>query len=145
MPPPARPLRWSSLLAPPVRGLLHVHRDEGGNFGIFLLLIIWALLLLIAMVWNTAEASTRRAHIQNASDTSAHAFATWMIRVTNQEAATNMAMSENASAENLLRSVQPTTDQIAARSPPRKKTSSTGPLRQHAGPRRKQRARPRIL
>jgi hypothetical protein len=107
--------RCSNLARLPLGFLQRLHRDDAGNLGILLLLTVWALVLLIALVWNTGEISSRRSHIQNASDTSAHSLATWMARATNQESATNMAIGENASANILLISVQPAIDQIAAR------------------------------
>jgi hypothetical protein len=94
---------------------LRVHRDEGGSFGILLLFVIWALVLLIALIWNTQELSSRRLHVQNSADSAALALSKWMSRVTNQESATNMVIAQNASAEILLRSVQPTADSIAQR------------------------------
>ena len=92
---------------------LRIHRDEQGNLGVLLLMTILALVLLIAMVWNTAEATTRRAYVQNAADATAHASATWMTRTTNLVSATNMLLGENASSEVILRSVQPTIDDVA--------------------------------
>lgn len=91
------------------------HRDERGNMGVLMLLTVWALLLLVAMIWNTAEATTRRAHVQNAADATAHSAATWMARTTNLCSATNMMICENASAEIMLRAVQPTIDGVAGR------------------------------
>ena len=92
-----------------------LHVDDRGNLGVLLLMTVWALVVLIAMVWNTGEYSTRRRHVQTAADSVAHAGNLWVSRTTNLTAATNMVMSENGSAEVILRSVVPTRDAIQSR------------------------------
>ncbi|QOV88400.1 pilus assembly protein TadG-related protein [Humisphaera borealis] len=91
------------------------HVDDRGNLGILLLMTIWALVLLIAMVWNTGELATRRRHVQAAADSAAHASNQWVSRTTNLTASSNLVMSQNASAEVMLRSVTPTRNDIQKR------------------------------
>src|SRR6478735_3076715 len=92
----ARPPWWRRL-----------HADDRGNLGV-LLLTIWALVALIAMVWNTGEYATRRRHVQGAADSAAHSANVWVSRTTNLTAASNLTLSQNGSAEIILRSVEPT-------------------------------------
>src|ERR1700722_10244999 len=92
------------------RHLLHrLHTDDRGNLGVLLLLTVWALVALIGLVWNSGEYATRKRQVQAAADSAAHAGNMWVSRTTNATAATNLVMSENGSAEVILRSVAPTT------------------------------------
>lgn len=42
------------------KAILQLHRNQQGNIGILLLLIILCLVGLIGVVWNTSELATRR-------------------------------------------------------------------------------------
>ena len=108
--PTASPRRgmWRSLVS-------RLHRDDRGNLGILLLMTVWTFVVLLAMVWNTGEFATRRRHVQNAADAAVHAGNLWVSRTSNLTASTNMVLSENGSAEVILRSVQPTIDAIQSR------------------------------
>src|SRR5438552_813501 len=77
--------------------LLTLHRDDRGNIGILLLLTIWALVAILAFVWNTGEVAARKQNLQTAADTSAHSTATWISRSINLVTAQNMIISEDAS------------------------------------------------
>lgn len=91
------------------------HADDRGNLGILLLLVLWALVALIGLVWNTGEYATRRRAVQTAADSAAHTANLWTGRTTNLTAATNMVMAQNGSAEVILRSVTPTAEAIQKR------------------------------
>ncbi len=108
-------MRETVMLRLPFRLILRLHRDDRGNLGILLLLTIWALIGLIGMVWNTSEYATRRQHVQNAVDTSAHSAVEWTSRTTNLLAASNVLMGENASAEIILRAIPPTISGLRSR------------------------------
>src|SRR5436305_7505072 len=95
--------------------LARLHADDRGNLGILLLLVLWALVALIGLVWNTGEYATRRRVVQTAADSAAHAGNLWTGRTTNLTAATNMVMAQNGSAEVILRSVTPTAQAIQNR------------------------------
>lgn len=101
----------------PLRCWLHrrLHADDRGNLGVLLLLTIWALVVLLAMVWNSGEYATRRRHVQLAADSAAHAGNLWVARTTNLTASSNLVMSQNASAEVILRSIVPTRIAIQGR------------------------------
>jgi len=92
-----------------------LHADERGNLGVLLLLTIWALVALIAMVWNTGEFATRRRHVQSAADAAAHASSLWVARTTNLTASSNLVICQNGSAEVLLRSITPTATDLQTR------------------------------
>lgn len=81
------------------------HRDTRGALGILLLLIVWALVLLIGLVWNSGEMATRRRQVQTGADAAAHASATWLARGLNGITALNMAICQDASAETIWRAV----------------------------------------
>lgn len=109
----------SSVFAAP-RGLVaswfgRLHRNERGNLGVLMLFVIWALLAMIAMVWNTGEYATRKAAMQTAVDASAHAAVTHPTRALNILSATNLLICENASAEIFYRSVVDTKNGIQNR------------------------------
>ena len=93
-------------------GARAVHRDERGAIGFLVLFIMFALLGLMAMVWNTGDLATKRQQIQNAADADAHAAEIWTARTANLLSATNMLICENGSAEAIYRSVQPTATSI---------------------------------
>lgn len=97
------------------RLLSPLHADERGNLGVLMLLTIWALALLIALVWNTGELATRRRHVQVAADSTAHATQVWVSRTTNLTTSSNLVMSQNASAEVILRSITPTRNDVQRR------------------------------
>jgi len=83
-------------------------RDRGGNVGVLLLMTIFALVALLALVWNTGEVGTRRQKLQTAADTSAHAAASWMSRSANVMAAQNMVICQDGSMEVIWRAITPT-------------------------------------
>lgn len=89
--------------------------DDRGNLGILMLLTIWALALLVAMVWNTGEFATRRRHVQAAADSAAHSASLWTSRTTNLTTSSNLVMGQNGSAEVILRSITPTRTDIQKR------------------------------
>jgi hypothetical protein len=96
--------------------LLHrLHTDDRGNLGVLLLLTVWALVALLGLVWNSGEYATRKRQVQAAADSAAQAGNMWVSRTTNSTTATNLVMSENGSAEVILRSVAPTTQAIQTR------------------------------
>lgn len=84
-----------------------LHADCRGNIAILFLLIVFCLMSLIGLVWNTSEMATRHQALQTAADTSAHAAATWISRCTNLVAAQNMVICQNSSAEVMWRSIPP--------------------------------------
>jgi len=103
-----------------LRGLLRgvmarIHRDDRGAISVLVLLMIWCLVALIAMIWNTAEQATRRQQLQTAADSMAHAGATIMARALNETAAQNMIICQDASAEVIYSAITPTKDAINAR------------------------------
>jgi len=85
--------------------LQRLHRDDRGPLGVLLVLIMFALVGLLAMLWNTAEFGTRRQVIQNAADSTAHSSAMWMARTLNGVAAQNMVVCQDAAAETIWRAV----------------------------------------
>ncbi len=85
--------------------LLQLHHDDRGNIGVLLLMVMWALLGLMAMVWNTGDLASRRQNIQTAADSSAHAGALWPARTLNAMSASNMVITENASANSVYNAV----------------------------------------
>ena len=104
-----------SALGFPFAWFRRLHGDERGNLGVLLLMTVWALVSVIGMVWNTGEYATRRRYVQNAADSAAHAGNLWVSRTTNLTASSNMVISENGSAEVILRAVPPTSQSIQGR------------------------------
>jgi hypothetical protein len=92
--------------------LLRKLRSERGAIGILLLFCIWAVVLLLAMIFNTAEVATRKQQAQTAADAVAQGSATWLARTTNQANATNMLICENGSAEVIWRAVPDTSTSL---------------------------------
>jgi hypothetical protein len=92
-----------------------LHADTRGNIAILFLLILFCLLGVLGLVWNTAELATRRQALQTAADTSAHAAATWVSRCTNLVAAQNMMICQDASAEIIWRAIIPTDQRVRQR------------------------------
>jgi hypothetical protein len=82
-----------------------MHEDRRGAISVLVLLTLWVLVAAVAMLWNTAEYSARRQHVQAAADSAAHAGATWMARAVNAEAAQNMIIAQDAAAEVIWRAV----------------------------------------
>src|SRR3982751_4348962 len=107
--------RLHNLIAQFARWPARLHADDRGNPATLLLLVLWALVALIGLVWNTGEYATRRRVVQTAADSAAHAANLWTGRTTNLTAATNMVMAQNGSAEVILRSVSPTAQSIQKR------------------------------
>src|ERR1700691_4813730 len=98
------------------RRLLHrLHTDDRGNLGVLLLMTVWALVGLLGLVWNSGEYATRKRQVQAAADSAAQAGDLWVSRTTNATASTTLLMSENGSAEVILRSVTPTAQAIQSR------------------------------
>ncbi len=85
--------------------LRRLHRNDRGNMGTLLLLTIFALVGILALIWNTSDLGTRRQNMQSAADSTAHASAMAMSRTLNAVAAQNMIMSQDASAETIWRAV----------------------------------------
>jgi hypothetical protein len=98
-----------------IRCLLQLHRDDRGNMGVLLLLTIWSIVALLGLLWNSAEADTRRTNMQTAADSAAQAAETWVARTNNVITATNMVMCQNGSAEALLNSLTPTENSVGSR------------------------------
>ncbi len=92
-----------------------LHHDTRGAISVLTLLMIWCLVALMGMVWNTAEESTRRAQVQTAADSAAHASAIWMARAVNTIDAQNMVICQDASTEAIWRAVPPTDQGIKNR------------------------------
>jgi hypothetical protein len=90
---------------PAKQWLTRLHRNDRGNMGTLLLLTIFALVGILALVWNSADIGTRRENVQTAADSTAHSSAVWMSRTLNAVAAQNMVMSQDASAETIWRAV----------------------------------------
>lgn len=97
------------------RTILRFHRDDRGNLGVLLLLTIMALVALIGMVWNTGEYAAKRRNAQTAADSLAHAGNLWTGRTSNLTASTNLVISQNGSAEVILRSIEPTRRDLQTR------------------------------
>ncbi len=85
--------------------LRRMHEDRRGAISVLVLLTLWVLVAAVAMLWNTAEYSARRQHVQTAADSAAQASATWMARAVNAEAAQNMIIAQDAAAEAVWRAV----------------------------------------
>lgn len=94
-----------------IRGL---HRNNRGAMAVLVLLTIWGLVVMLAMLWNTAEYGMRRQHVQNAADSAAQASATWLARSLNAVAAQNMVIGQDASAEVIWTAVPPTDKKVRA-------------------------------
>lgn len=94
--------------------LKKLHNDRGA-LGILMLFCLWGLILLLALIFNTTEVTNRRQQTQTAADAAAQSAALWMARTTNQAAATNMMICQNASAEVVWRSVAATSTDIRNR------------------------------
>jgi hypothetical protein len=95
--------------------LLAFHRDTRGAIAILVLLMIWCLVGIIGLVWNTIEESRQRAAVQTAADSAAHAAAAWMARTGNAINAQNMVICQDASAEAVWRGITPTNQALTAR------------------------------
>ena len=91
-----------------IRLVRQFHDDRRGAIGVLVLLTLWVLVATLGMLWNTAEYAMRRQHVQAAADSAAHAGATWMARTINAEAAQNMIIAQDGSAEVICRAVPPT-------------------------------------
>src|SRR6476620_10881692 len=92
-----------------------MHRDDRGAISVLVLLMIWCLVALIAMIWNTAEVVTRKQQLQTAADSMAHAGATIMARAVNETAAQNLVICQDASIEVIYNAITPTKTAIRAR------------------------------
>ncbi len=99
----------------PTKLLRRCHRDDRGALSVLILLTIFTLVGLIAMVWNTAEYSVRRRHVQAAVDAAAQSAAVWTSRTTNLVAASNQVIVENASAEVIWRATDGTVNAVGNR------------------------------
>ncbi len=95
-----------------IRLVRQFHDDRRGAISVLVLLTLWVLVATLGMLWNTAEYAMRRQHVQAAADSAAHAGATWMARTINAEAAQNMIIAQDASAEVIWRAVPPTDSRI---------------------------------
>jgi len=92
----------------PGKLILRFHGETRGAISVLVLLMVWCLVALVGLVWNTTEESQRRAQVQTAADSAAHAAATWMSRAVNTINAQNMVISQDATTEIIWRAVPPT-------------------------------------
>jgi len=83
------------------RGLLAFQRNQRGQIGFLMLLVLLWLWLLVAVVWNTGTQASTKVQTQNAADTAAYAAALQMSRGLNYIAATNELILRQASARTL--------------------------------------------
>ncbi len=90
------------------RRLLALHHDTRGAISVLVLLMIWCLVAILGLAWNTTEESVARAKIQSAADAAAHGAATWMARAINTIDAQNMIICQDASEEVIWLAVPPT-------------------------------------
>ena len=100
--------RVSDSLKAVLRTVRTLHRDERGAISVLVLLMIWCLVAILGLVWNTTEESVRRERMQTAADAAAHAAETWVSRTLNAVDAQNMVISQDASEEVIWRAVPPT-------------------------------------
>ena len=91
-----------------------LHLNQGGAIGILMLFCMWAVVLIIAVIFNTIQLAAARQETQTAADTIAQASANWIARTANQATATNMLICENASAGVIASAVPPTSHQLHA-------------------------------
>ncbi len=90
------------------RWIRQLHADNEGAIGVLVLLTVWCFVGLIALLWNTAEYSVQRQHVQNAVDAMSYSSSMWMVRTLNQITAQNMLISQDASADIIFRAAKDT-------------------------------------
>jgi hypothetical protein len=92
-----------------------LHWDDRGAISVLVLLMMWCLVALLAMIWNTAEEATRKQQLQTAADSFAQTGATIMARALNETAAQNMVICQDASTEVIYDAITPTKLAIRSR------------------------------
>ena len=88
-------------------------RSEGGNVGIVVALVIFLVMGMLTMTWNTVEMSKAKMRLQNAADSAALAHAIWQARGMNAVQNINDEMYEALSLAVKLRNVAKVVEPIA--------------------------------
>ena len=91
------------------RGL---HGDEGGQISVFFVFATAALVILIALVFNTARQTTRKIEMQGAADGAAIAGGAWVARGMNVTALNNNSMAETLAIMITVRSLRQTSETL---------------------------------
>lgn len=91
------------------------HVNHRGGIAVLLLVVVWPLVGLVAMVWNTGGAVATKMRVQAAADGAALAAATWTSRTTNLVAGANRVIVRLTSAQALALAVPLTITQVTRR------------------------------